>query len=446
MSSRQHLYSRRKAMQLMAMTTAGIATPPLLSGCSVNPVTGEKQLMLMSESQELALDRKHAPQQFSNDYGSIQNKALNHYIAEVGGAMASTTHRPKVPYNYRAVNATHVNAYTFPAGSMAITRGILLEMENESELAGLLGHELGHVNARHAAQRQTRSLFTKLALAGAGMASSHYNKTAGMLVSSLGGIASKALLASYSRDDERQADALGMQYMARSGHNPEGMVGLMELLSEKSKHKPNALETMFSTHPMSRARMATAKRRFTNSYRTHGDAPLHRTRYMDHTASVRAQRQTIELIQKADEALGKKQVKTAERYLRSALKKDEDDYTALLKMAKVQLAKGNKQDAKHFADLAKQAYPQEAQALHVAAIVNLTQGNPAAARSDLQAYEQRLPGNPQTLFLHAQALDDMNQKRSASRYYLDYLRTTRQGAYAQHAQQRLLQWGVLKPR
>ncbi|ABK45458.1 peptidase M48, Ste24p [Magnetococcus marinus MC-1] len=438
-------YSRRETLWLLSLTTAGWASSSLLSGCSVNPVTGEQQLMLMSPAQELAVDRQHAPQQFSNDFGAVQDEALNRYLTRVGQEMAQLSHRPQVPYNYRAVNATHVNAYTFPAGSTAVTRGILLEMQNEAELAALLGHELGHVNARHAAQRQTRSLFTQLGLSGIGYLSSYYSQTAGMLVNSLGGVTSKALLSSYSRDDERQADALGMAYMAKGGHNPAGMVGLMELLSAQSKQKPNALETMFATHPMSRERLSTAKRRFQESYRNHQAAPNNRARYMDHTATIRAQKPTIEWIQKADTALANKQVSQAESCLAKALKSTEDDYTALVKMAKIQLAKGDARGAKRYVELAKHSYPNEAQALHVAAITNLTSGNPSAAHEDLLAYERVVPGNPQTTFLQGKALDDMQRPSEAARYYRAYLRRGSRDAYSHYAQQRLQQWSQTNP-
>jgi beta-barrel assembly-enhancing protease len=141
------VYSRREFVKISALASAG-----LLAGCAINPVTGEKQLMLVSEDWEIQVDRQNSPHQFSTDYGTLQDEALNRYIQQVGTAMVPNTHRPKMPYSFQGVNATYVNAYAFPGGSIAATRGILLSLESEAALSALIGHELGHVNARQTAE------------------------------------------------------------------------------------------------------------------------------------------------------------------------------------------------------------------------------------------------------------------------------------------------------
>ena len=243
--------TRRDFMWLTGVATAG-ASVPLLSGCAVDPVTGERTLVGLSEGQEVALDREQSPHQFSNDYGAADDARLNAYVTDVGNRLAEISHRPDMPYNYRVVNANYVNAYTFPGGSMATTRGIMLEMENEAELAGLLGHEIGHVNARHTAERAGRSMLAQAAVLGATVAAStseNLGKYAGYI--QLGGsVGASALLSKYSRDNEREADALGMEYMTQSGYSPEGMVDLMDMLRSQHARQPNLLETMFSSHPM----------------------------------------------------------------------------------------------------------------------------------------------------------------------------------------------------
>ena len=110
-------------------------------GCAANPVTGKPQFMMVSEAQEIEIDKQHSPHQFSSDYGTLQDTSLNNYIDQTGKKLAARTHRPHMPYSFRGVNATYVNAYAFPGGSIAATRGILLALENESQLAALLGHE-----------------------------------------------------------------------------------------------------------------------------------------------------------------------------------------------------------------------------------------------------------------------------------------------------------------
>ena len=142
-----HGMTRRQFLYLSSMAAAGAVL-----SCATNPVTGESQFMLVSEQQEIAMDKQHSPHQFSADYGTTQDRRLNSYVDGVGRRLAALSHRPQMPYSFQVVNANYVNAYAFPGGSIAATRGILLELDNEAELAALMGHELGHVNARHTAE------------------------------------------------------------------------------------------------------------------------------------------------------------------------------------------------------------------------------------------------------------------------------------------------------
>jgi predicted Zn-dependent protease len=141
-----------------------------LSGCASSPVGGGSILVGMSEDEEKKVDQQVSPQQFSQDFGAVQDAAINQYVTSVGQRLDDKTHRPQMPYSYRVLNANYVNAYTFPGGAMGVTRGILVDLDNEAELAALLGHELGHVNARHAAQRQGQSMVAQVAIAGANIA------------------------------------------------------------------------------------------------------------------------------------------------------------------------------------------------------------------------------------------------------------------------------------
>jgi len=197
--------SRRQFLIMTSMAATNLAL-----GCATNPVTGKSQFMLMDEQEEIAIDKQYSPQQFSADYGTVQDPALQGYIQATGKAMAAKTHRPQMPYDFHCVNANYVNAYAFPGGSIACTRGILLDLENEAELAALLGHELGHVNARHTAASMSKAKVANVAVGGLAILTSvAVGSSAGNLAGQLGQLGSGALLASYSRDNERQADHLG---------------------------------------------------------------------------------------------------------------------------------------------------------------------------------------------------------------------------------------------
>lgn len=439
---RQHKLNRRDFLWLATVVASG----PTLSSCTVNPVTGESQLILMSESQEIQIDLEQSPHQFSADYGVSQDQALNQYLSQVGNSMASRSHRPQMPYSFRTVNANYINAYAFPGGSIAATRGILLELENEAELSALLGHELGHVNARHSAQRQSKGMLANAAMMGVGMVmqSNEDLQKYTPLAMGLGSIGTGALLAHYSRDNEREADALGMRYMTMAEQNPSGMVNLMDILRSQSKHKPNAIQLMFATHPMSEERFQSAKQNAESQYSNQLSRDPHRDRYMDHTAHLRRKKAAIQQQQQGEEELSKKQLVKAQNAFASALKLDSQDYTGNVLMAKTLLAQKKPQQAKPYIDKARSVYPNEAQAKNLQGITLMALKQFDAAYSAFDSYEKQLPGNPNTIFLKGNCLEAMQKQESAAHEYQRYLQQVNQGEQAQYAYQRLVDWGYLK--
>jgi len=194
---KQPQIDRRQFLKYSALSATSFVV-----GCAVNPVTGKMQLMLVSKNQEIQIDRQHSPHQFSADYGFIQDKGIASYVNQVGQNIAKNTHRTDMPYAFHCVNATYVNAYAFPGGSIAATRGILLSLENEAELAALMGHEWGHVNARHTAEQLTSSQVTSAIVSGAAMLAKTQDETYGALVTGLGALGSGLLLSKYSRDNK----------------------------------------------------------------------------------------------------------------------------------------------------------------------------------------------------------------------------------------------------
>ncbi len=432
--------SRREFLIISAMAAAGLAV-----GCAVNPVTGKTQLMLMDESQEIAIDRKHSPHQLSSDYGKVLDKGLQDYLQTTGRQIAANTHRRQMPYNFHCVNANYINAYAFPGGSIACTRGILLEIKNEAELAALLGHELGHVNARHTAEIMSKAQLAGLVVGGLSvLTGAAVGADAANLAAQLGQLGSGVLLASYSRDNERQADSLGMQYMVQSGYGPQGMVGLMEMLNSMSQRKAGATDLLFATHPMSSERYDTSVRQADGEYRAYSGQPLFQDRYMDATAGLRKIKGAVKKMQQGEEAMGKEQYREAETLFKDALALVPNDYTGLLLMAKCQLLQKKDSDAEHFANLARQAYPEEAQACHIAGIAKIRNKKFEAAYEDFSTYDQRLPGNPNTIFFKGRALEGMQKIKPAAQAYYNYLQQVQQGSQAQYAYQRLKEWGYIK--
>ncbi len=431
--------TRRDFLWLSSMTAAG-----LMFGCATDPVTGKSQFMLVSEDTEIQIDRQYSPLQFSTDFGPVQDRKLNHYISQVGNRMAASSHRRHMPYSFRVVNATYINAYAFPGGSIAATRGIMLSLDNEAELAALLGHELGHVNARHAAEQMSKGQLAQAVVGGVSVLAGTQSAALGDLAGQLGQLGAGALLASYSRDNEREADALGMEYMVGSGYGSEGFVGLMDMLSRMSKNKTTTVDLLFATHPMSQERYNTAVQTANTKYQSALKGPLYRERYMDQTAELRAKRGAIEEIQKGEKQMAKRKYDAATGHFRRALKKAPNDYVALCMMSISQLAQKKYAVGRRYAEMAQKSYPKEAQAYHLSGYAKIQLKNFEGAYNEFSAYERLLPGNPNTIFFKGYSQEGMNQVPQAADEYNRYLQVVRQGRYAQHAYKRLLDWGYIK--
>jgi len=413
-----------------------------MAGCAVNPVTGRQEFMLMTESQEISLDRQNSPHQISADYGPVQDQALNDYVSQVGRTIAAKSHRPQMPYSFHALNAPYVNAYAFPGGTIGITRGILLDLKNEAELASLIGHETGHVAARHTGQRMTRGLLAAVVLSGV---SATAGSQMGDLVAGLGGIGAGALLAGYSRNQEREADDLGLAYMAGAQYNPEGFVGLMNMLNEMSGTNQSSMAVLFSTHPMSSERYQTAIDTVNTGYAAQRKTnPIFRERYMDNTAGLRRIGPAIKAMQDGDEQMMKKNASQARERYEASLKAAPEDYAGNLKMAKCLLAMKRTQDAHTYARKATEIYPKEPQAKHVLGMTHLQADRFDQALAQFTEYEKALPGNPNTIFFQGFSLDGMGRKEQAAQKYYDYLQNVKQGEYAQFAHSRLQEWGYVK--
>ncbi len=428
--------------EFLEWVTAGaaVAVGGIGSGCVTNPVTGQRQLMLMSESQEIAHDRKYAAHQFSADYGPVADADLNRYMTEVGGGLARVSHRAHMPYSFRALNAVIANAYTFPGGSIGVARGLLISMSSEAELAGVLGHEIGHVCARHAAEQMTKGLLTQAVVVGATLYVEHEEEKYSDIAYGLGALASGALLAHYSRDDEREADSLGMSYMAKAGHNPEGMTALMATLMAMKKSEPSSVEMLFSTHPLTRERWQRAQGHSKVYYASESSRDVQRERFMDRTASVRALAPAIRAFEQGQMLLMKKELVQAEAKLQEGLKLAADDYAGLMLMSSCMAAQKRPDEAGRYAARAKAVLPDEPQATHMLGTVAMAKGRFDQALGLFAQYDRDLPGNVETQFLTGLCYERMGHRRQASQAYNRYLAMAPGGTNAPYAKRQLTAW------
>ncbi len=437
---RHNRLTRRDVLWLFG---AGVAASSL-SGCATSPVTGERILVGMSEEQERQVDREVAPHQFSQDMGAVQDDGVNRYVAGLGARMDDLTQRPQMPYSYRVLNANYINAYTFPGGAMGVTRGIVTELNDEAELAALLGHEMGHVNARHAAQRQGQAMLAQAAVVGLAVAAAATESSWGGLAAVGGQIGASALLASYSRDNEREADALGQDYMVRAGYPASGMTQLHGLLVREARETPSLLETMFASHPMSSERLATAQRMAETKYAASLKANPQRERFMDSTASLRRLKPAIDACKNGETAMARKQLPQAQGQFATALKHAPQDYAANLLMAKCLAAQGRQKEAVRYADAARTIYPQEAQAQKLAGVLQLANKNPGAAAQHFEQFDQLLPGDPGIAFLKGVSYEGAGNPRAAAENYARFLRGGGRGKPADYSMSRLKAWGYVR--
>ena len=242
-----------------------------LPGCATNPVTGRRELNLMSESQEIALGRDADPQIVAT-YGLYDDPALAAYVDSIGQALAAVSHRPDLAFTFRVLDSPVINAFALPGGYIYITRGILAHMNDEAELAIVLGHEIGHVTARHGANQYSRATLAGFGL-GVGAIFSREVAALGQLAESALGL----LFMKYGRDDETQADELGVRYATKGGWDASEGVEFFEVLDRQQQESGQSLPAWLSTHPapayrVVRTRELAAQSRTQASYRTGEEA------------------------------------------------------------------------------------------------------------------------------------------------------------------------------
>ena len=227
----------------------------LLAGCAVNPVTGRQELALVSESQEISIGREQylpAQQLQGGDY--TVDPGVSAYVREVGQRLARVSDR-QLPYEFVVLNSSVPNAWSLPGGKIAVNRGLLLELQDEAELAAVLAHEIVHAAARHGAKGMERSLLLQGAVMAAGIVAQgrdYANAVVGGAQVAAGLVNSK-----YGRDAEREADYYGMLYMSRAGYDPMAAVRLQETFVRLSKENRSTwLDGLFASHPPSEERVA----------------------------------------------------------------------------------------------------------------------------------------------------------------------------------------------
>ena len=257
----------------------------LLSACvgSVNPVTKERDWTPVDEQRELEIGHE-AHEHIINRYGYYDNPRLQEYVSQIGQALVPHTHRPGLNYRFTVLDSPVVNAFATP-GYVYITRGMLAMLNSEAELAGVLGHELGHITARHTARmigRQQTVDVIKLLLD---------VTTDSALLDNMANVLGEAHVRGYGRENELEADRLGARYAALAGYDPEALFEVIRILKDQETHEvrvaaregrePRVYHGLFSTHPDNDDRLQEVVRE-ANKYRADSEALVRQTEYLRH--------------------------------------------------------------------------------------------------------------------------------------------------------------------
>ena len=248
-------------MRSLRAAVAGLTLPVVLVGvaCSTNPATGKRQVNMFSEEQEIELGRQNH-EQVVQQLGLYDDRELQRYVQDLGRDFAARSERPNLPWNFAVVDDASVNAFALPGGFIYVTRGMMGHLTSEAELVGILGHEAGHVTARHSVNQMSKAQLTQIGLTLGMILGGAEAQQYGDLANLAGGL----LFLKFSRDDERQADDLGLRYMQSAGYPPQAMGEVFSLLSRVSANEQKGrLPNWLATHPNPEERLQRVQTRYT---------------------------------------------------------------------------------------------------------------------------------------------------------------------------------------
>ncbi len=264
----------------------------LIVGCGtqvVNPVTGRAERTVMDEQSEVAEGRK-VHQQVLAEYGALANPRLQSYVNDVGQKLAGLSHRANLQWTFTVLDSPEINAFALPGGYVYVTRGIMAYLDSEADLAGVIGHEIGHVTARHSAQRATSQQNAGLGVLAATVLGVLIEGATGVQGSAqaagqIGQGVAAGRLASYSREQESQADELGAEYLSRARYNPSNMVDVIQALKNQERFAADQAQSegraalagggWLASHPSNDKRLADIRQvaaRYSGSYGDDGRA------------------------------------------------------------------------------------------------------------------------------------------------------------------------------
>jgi predicted Zn-dependent protease len=250
---------------------AAVLAAALVAACATNPATGKKELILVSEDQEVQMGQAEAKRTISQ-LGAYADSELQSYVSTIGMKLAAASERPQLPWTFTIVDDPQVNAFALPGGPIFITRGILAHMGSEAELAGVLGHEIGHVTARHSASQMSRAQLAQIGLGLGTVLRPDLAQFAGLASTGL-----QVLFLKYGRDDESEADMLGFRYSVRTNYDPHAMLDLFRMLQGvEVLAGQGRVPGWLTTHPFPEDRLSQTQERLASTQADYGSMVTNR--------------------------------------------------------------------------------------------------------------------------------------------------------------------------
>lgn len=240
-----------------------------LAGCTTNDATGRSQFLPMSWDEEVKIGAEAAPQFIEQSGGELPDDQIVKYVRDMGAKLAAQSEMPDIDWEFYVLDSQVINAFALPGGKVFISRGLIQKMDNEAQLAGVVGHEIGHVTARHGNERMGKALLAQGLILAAGIGGAISDNEYMQVLGVGTAVGGQLFLLKYSRSNELEADALGVRYMAKVGYNPIGQIQVMEILREASGG--SAPPEWLSTHPASDTRISNLEDIITKNYPRYKD-------------------------------------------------------------------------------------------------------------------------------------------------------------------------------
>lgn len=405
-------------LKRLSFTLLVITAALSFSGCSTNPVTGKKELSLVSEAQEKAIGRKnYSPYRQAQGGDYVVDTALTEYVQEIGQKLAAVSDR-KLDYEFKVVNDSTPNAWALPGGKIALNRGLLVELGSEAELAAVLGHEVVHAAARHSAKAMERNIFFQGAVLAAGVALGDSNyRQAGMLGAQLGAGLGQM---HFSRDAEREADSYGIEYMVRAGYDPAAAVDLQETFVRLSEgNNPSWLEGLFASHPPSPERVQNNRKLL--QQKGHPGGVIGKERYQKAIARLKRTKPAYDAYDEASKALEEGEEAKALKLVNKAIRIEPKEAQFHTLKGEILERQGNEKKALKSFDLAMRLNPGYYRVPLARGLLRYKMGDVAAAKSDLDKSLALLPTAEGNLGLGLLA-----QKRGQNAQAVRHFRTASQ--------------------